>query len=908
MSVKNLASLFDPQSIALIGASPRRGSVGATVLANLMTGGFDGPVWLVNPKYDHVGPHPCHRTIEGLPGVPELGVIAAPAPAVPEIVETLGRAGSKAALVITAGLGKGEGSIGAAALAAARRYGMRIMGPNCIGLLAPPVGLNASFAHVTPQTGDLVFLSQSGALVTAVVDWAETRGIGFRAVASLGDMLDVDVGDLLDYFASDVGTRAILLYLESIKEARSFMSAARLAARAKPVVAIKAGRNAAAAEAAASHTGALAASDIVFDAALRRAGVLRVYSLDELFTAAETLNHTTPFRGERLAIVTNGGGAGVLAADALEDRNGRLATLSRSIIDALDEALPATWSRSNPVDIIGDAPPQRYRAAIGAVLRDPQVDAVLAMNCPTALASAGEGAEAVLSAWREAPERKPLFGCWLGDGGAAEARQTLARGGVASYATPTSAIEGIRHIMRYSSVQELLMRTPPVTTEDAEPKKRHARDIIRGVLASGRSLLTSDEAKEVLAAYHVPVAAAIAADAPDTVAAIAGDMLARERSVAVKIRSHDISHKSDVGGVRLGLRSADEARAAAAAMLATAGALRPDAVIDGFTVEPMIERPNGIELIAGVATDPLFGPIVLFGAGGTAVEVLEDRSVGLPPLDPLIARDMIDATRVAKLLAGYRDRPAADVDAVVGTLVILSQMLVDIPEITELDINPLLADETGVVALDARIGVAAAAPGSEAGHHFAIRPYPENWIATETTSGGVDVLVRPVKPEDERLYEAFFARLSAEDIRLRFFAPVKELSHRFVARLTQIDYDRSMAFVALMPEDGELLGVSRLVLDADREVAEYAVTVRSDLQGKGLGWLLMQKLIAFAEAEGVRTVYGDVLAANTTMLQMCGELGFTVEKHPDQPGVLRVNLTLDPPRGARGRTDTGRRK
>ena len=892
MSVKNLSSFFKPQSIALIGASPRPGSVGATVLANLMTAGFDGPVWLVNPRHDHVGPHPCHASIADLPGVPELGIVAAPAKYVPDTVEELGKRGALAVLIITAGLGKGPGSLAEEAGRIARHYGMRIVGPNCLGLLVPPAGLNASFSHVMPGDGDLVFLSQSGALVTAVVDWAASRGIGFRAVVSLGDMLDVDVGDLLDYFASDVRTRAILLYLESINEARGFMSAARLASRLKPVVAIKAGRNASAAEAAASHTGALAASDIVFDAALRRAGVLRVFSLDELFTAAETLNHVKPFRGERLAIVTNGGGAGVLAADALEDRNGKLATLSAGTMATLDAALPETWSHGNPVDVIGDAPPERYAAAVAAVMRDPNVDAVMAMNCPTALASVTDAAEASLKAWKESGVFKPLFGCWLGDGGATEARRLLAAGGVPSYQTPTSAIEGFRHIVDYSKVQELLIRTPPAGDGVRRPQKELARKIVETALSTGRTMLTSDEAKMVLAAYHVPVALAEPAADPDEAAEIAAEILGHEAGVVLKIRSQDISHKSDVGGVRLGLRSADETRAAARTMLETARRVKPDARIDGFTVEPMVSRAHGIELITGIATDPLFGPIVLFGAGGTAVEVLADRTVGLPPLDRLIARDMIEETNVSKLLAGYRDRPAANIDAIVDSLIALSRILVDIPELSELDINPLTADEHGVIALDARIRLDPKAAGVVPGHNFAIRPYPDNWISRETTSGDLDVAVRPVKPEDEPLYGRFFDRLDPEDIRLRFFTPIKELSHRFVARLTQIDYDRSMAFCALTPGDTELLGISHLILDADREVGEYAVAVRSDLKGRGIGWLLMQKLIAFAVSEGVKTIHGDVLAANTTMLQMCRELGFEVERHPQEAGVVLVTLQV----------------
>ncbi len=893
MPTRNLSAFFRPRSIALIGASGTPGTVGNTVLTNLMGAGFDGPVRIVNPKRDHIGPYPCRNSISDLPEAPDLAVIAAPAATVPGIIDELGGRGTRNAVIITAGLGKGPGSLGAETLANARRHDMRLLGPNCIGLLVPEVGLNASFAHINPMKGDVAFLSQSGALVTTVVDWAHSRGIGFRSVVSLGDVLDVDVSDLLDYFAADVNTRSILLYLEAITDARRFLSAARLAARVKPVIAIKGGRNEAAARAAASHTGALAASDAVFDAALRRAGVLRVFSLDELFTAAETVSRIKPFPGHRLGIVTNGGGAGVLAADALEGRDAQLSQLTPETVAALDAALPPIWSRGNPVDIIGDAPPERYRAAIEATLRDADTDAVLVINCPTALTSPSAAAEATIAAWDATRRVKPLFACWLGDAAARDARQILSSNGVPNYETPSTAIAGIRHVIRYRNRQELLTRMPPALPEGAEPDRQRVRAIVRrGLAAGGNGLLTSDEAKAMLAAYHIPVALAEVARDPADVGRVAAGILAHEKAVALKIRSADITHKSDVGGVRLGLRSAREAEASAVTMLETARRVMPDARIDGFTVEPMIVRPYGVELIAGVATDPLFGPIILFGAGGTAVEVLADRSIGLPPLDALLARDMIAETRVAKLLAGYRDHPRADHDAIVRVLLGLSRMLVEVPEIVELDINPLLADESGAVALDARVRVAAVAPGRRAEERFAIRPYPSKWIADETTSGDLDVLIRPVKPEDEEFYEEFFDNLTPEDIRLRFFAPVKELSHKFIARLTQLDYERSMAFIAFSPDGKTMLGVSRLALDADRETGEYAVIVRSDLKGRGLGWLLMRKLIDFAADEGVTTIYGDVLAGNRSMLAMCRDLGFKVERYEGDASVVRVSLDV----------------
>ncbi len=861
------------------------------VLKNLLAAEPDGPVWPINPRYDHIGPYPCYRSVAALPGVPDLGVIAVPAAAVPAVVEEFGEKGTRAVVIVTAGFHKDEGDYGAQLDAAAKKYGIRVVGPNCIGMIVPSTGVNASFVHITPNDGDLAFLSQSGALVAGVVDWAKNHGLGFRAVVSLGDMMDVDIADMLDYFASDAKTRAILVYMESINDARSFMSAARVAARAKPVVAIKSGRTASAAEAAASHTGALAASDIVFEAALRRAGVLRAYSLSELFTGAETVGHVKPFHGKRLAIVTNGGGAGVLAVDALEDV-GELAKLAPETLESLNSSLPAHWSHGNPIDIIGDADAVRYHAAVDAALKDPNTDAVMIMNCPTALASNVDAVDASLKAWEENKRKKPIFGCWLGDPCAAEARHKLTEAGVPNFATPAPAIEGFGHMVRYSEVQELLMRTPPAIAAGKEPDRETAQKIVKAALDDGRPTLNADEAKAVLEAYDVPVAKAEVAETPDEVAALSARILETEKAVAVKIRSRDISHKSDVGGVRLGLQSADEARAAAEAILKRTSEVRPDAHIDGFTVEPIVQRKWGTELIAGVASDPLFGPILLFGAGGTAVEVLKDRVVGLPPLDMLIARDMIAETRVAKILAGYRDRPAADIEAIAQTLVTLSRLIVEVPEICELDINPLVADESGVVALDARIVAKPVDETENPRDRFAIRPYPQEWVARECTSAGLDVLLRPVLPEDEDLFVKFFEGLSVDDIRLRFFAPMKEFSHRFVARLTQIDYDRSMAFVALSPNGQEMLGVSHLILDADREVGEYAVIVRSDLKGKGLGWMLMQKLIEFARVEGVTTIIGDVLNANTTMLDMCRNLGFEVAAHNQDPSIRRVSLKV----------------
>lgn len=897
MTIRNLDRIFEPRSVALFGASNRDGSVGSTVARNLLTGGFAGDIWFVNPKGHVIDGHRCVADAAALPGVPDLVIIAVPPAAVPGIVAAVGALGTGAAVVLTAGLGSGPGSLREQMLAAADRHGVRIVGPNCLGVMAPRVGLNATFAHCNALRGDLAFISQSGAIILSVLDWASSRGIGFSHVVSMGNMNDVDVDDLLDYLAGDAGSRAILLYLEGIRDARSFLSAARRAARVKPVVVIKAGRHAGAARAAESHTGALAGADAVYDAAFERAGLLRVYDLDELFDAAETLSHLKPFGGDRLAILTNGGGAGILAVDRLGDYGGTLATLTPETIARLDAVLPATWSRDNPVDIIGDADGARYRAALDILLGDGGSDAVLVMYCPTSLQSGDEVAETVLAAVGDRRSAKPVLTSWLGEDTAVAARKLFQKAGIPTFSTPGRAVRGFSHVFRHTRAQRDLMQTPPDTSSAFTADIAAARAQVAGALASGRSLLTETEAKAVLAAYAIPVAETVFA--ADAVAV--GDAAQRllEASGAsgrcvIKIVSHDISHKSDVGGVRLNVLSAEEAAAAAAAMAERVRSLRPDADLEGFVVEPMIMRPRSRELIVGLADDPTFGPVVLFGAGGTAVEVMDDKALALPPLDMILARSLMSRTRIHRLIQGFRDWPAADLDAVALTLVKVAQLAADIPEIRELDINPLLADDAGVIALDARI-VAVASPeagGRPGNRRFAIRPYPSGLEERVALQDGRPVLLRPVRPADEQYYGDFFDGLDAADVRLRLLAPVKALSRGFVARMTQVDYDREMAFMAVDEAGESLLGVSRMATDPDREQAEFAIIVRSDLKGQGLGWILMNKLIAYARSEGLHMLHGDVLAENTTMLSMCRELGFTVASVPGDPALRKVSLSL----------------
>jgi acetyltransferase len=730
-----------------------------------------------------------------------------------------------------------------------------------------------------------------------LIEWSAAHGIGFSAAVSLGDRIDVDFGDLLDFFALDRATRAILLYIESINDARKFMSAARAAARIKPVVVVKSGRHAQGAKAAQTHTGALAGADSVYDAAFRRAGLLRVLDLDELFAAAETLARVQPFPGKRLAILTNGGGIGVLAVDRLADLGGTLAGISPQAMSKLDAVLPPIWSRANPIDIAGDADAARYTSALEALLDDPENDAILVMNVPTALASAEAAAKAVTTvaqAHRGSLIRpKPIFSVWVGSSEATTPIFEAAR--IPNYATESDAVRGFMHLVHYREALEALMATPPSLPRDFRPDVAAARAVVEEAVREGHTWLDPIEVARLLAAYSIPVTPALLARDAEEAAAVAAPLLAEGSTVVAKILSPDIVHKSEVGGVRLNLTSERAVREAVADILARAKDARPDARIKGVTIHPMVLRPKARELIAGIADDPTFGPVIVFGRGGTAVEVIGDKALALPPLDLKLACELIARTRVSRILKAYRDVPAADETAIALVLVKLAQLAADLPQVRELDLNPMLADQNGVIAVDARVAVAAvdaARRGPWQHPRFAIRPYPQEWERHTTLHGGTKVLVRPVRPEDEPLYGPFFAAVTPQDLRLRFFAPVKEFGHAFLARFTQIDYARAMAFLAVEESSGDMLGVVRLHADANYDCGEYAILVRSDLKGRGLGWLLMQMIIEYARAEGLRTIEGQVLNENTAMLAMCKELGFDIASDPDDPDICVVKLAI----------------
>ncbi|WP_447952820.1 bifunctional acetate--CoA ligase family protein/GNAT family N-acetyltransferase [Sphingopyxis chilensis] len=888
MSIRNLQPLLRPRSLALIGASGRPGSLGATVLANVRAAGFAGPIAVVNPHRVGVPGTRWVASVAELSTVPELAIVMTPAAAIPGIIAELGALGTRCAVVLSAGITQ-DSALKQRMLDAAKPHLLRIVGPNCLGIMAPHAGLDATFARTTARPGRLALISQSGALVTAILDWADARGIGFSGVVSVGDMADVDVGDMVDLFAVDPQTDAILLYLEGLTDAAKFMSAARAAVLNKPVIAIKAGRSPAAAAATLSHSGALAGSYDVYRAAFDRVGIVTVDALSELFDAAEILSCYRGCPRGRLAIVTNGGGAGILAVDALRETRAELATLSAATIAKLDTCLPPGWSHADPVDIVGDAAPSRYRDTIGPVLRDDGVDALLVMNCPTAMASAEDFAQAIAEAVKGARTEgvsKPVIGCWLGDSNRAAARGILSEAKIPLFATPQEAVRGFGYLLDATRARSRLLDAP-TRRRDIRADFGKARALLTAVRREKRTLLTEIEAKELLAAYGIAVAPTRFAAAPE-VMPDAVDGLAPP--YAVKVVSPDISHKSDVGGVALGLPNRKAAAAAACAMETRIRAQMPGARIEGFAVETMIERPHSHQLIAGIATDPVFGRLLVFGAGGTAVEILADKVLALPPLDDVEAHAMIAATRISKLLAGYRNEPRANVEAVAAAIDALAAMVVDLPDITELDINPLLADPAGVIALDARVRLGdqplAIAP-------LAIRPPPMAWSADLVTRSGFAFHVRPVRSDDEPLLAEFFTRVSPEDLRFRFLNGLGRIDHERLATMVRVDYRRTISFLAFEPDGRTVIATAMLAADPDRTRAEVALVTRADMKGRGLSWNLFEHVLRYAEAERIGLVEALEFADHDAALRMEREMGFTCHADPDDPTLRILRRTFE---------------
>ncbi len=891
MSIRHLDFFFEPRSVAVIGASERPRSVGATVWRNLGAGGFAGDLFAVNPKHRQLGTVRCWPDVASLPAVPELAVVCTPPATVPGLIDQLGRAGTKAAIVLSAGLDAAQKQ---AMLTAARSHLLRIVGPDGLGVLALHAGLNASFAHTGAAAGTLAFVSQSGSVASAMLDWARGRGIGFSQVVALGEAADVDFGDLLDWLASDPRTRDILLHVESMSHARKFMSAARAAARNKPVLLVKAGKSAGGAREEVARADARASPDAVFDAAIRRAGMLRVATLQELFSVAALLAQqrglprgSDPGQLERLSIVTNGGGAGVMAADAAAEAGIELAPLSAASRQALEQLPGPTAGPANPVDLMGDAPPERYEAALRALLAAPDAGTLLLMHAPTALVPSAELAQALLPLVREAAPR--LLACWLGGPAVEEARTAFQSAGVPCVDTPEAAVHAFSLLASYRRNQEQLLQAPPDNGLGGAMDLPRIQAVIGAALQSGRHRLSESEGQAVLAACGIPVVAtAVVPRSPRAAArAAAGIGL----PAVLKLLSPDILHRSEVGGVALALADEAAVERAGRAMLRRVRRLRPGARIDGFTVQAMVQRPQALELMAGTHIDELFGPVIVFGHGGTSVNVVADRALALPPLNAPLAQALMQRTRVARLLRGWHDVPPADGEEVQRVLCALSQLLADAPEIAEIDINPLLVDAQGVLALAARIRVDARRPAGAA--RFAIRPYPRELVEHREWQGRA-LTLRPIRPEDEARHMAFLEKLDPADIRMRIFYTRRSIERSELARLTQIDYEREMAIVATaLDTQGkeETLAVVRAVTDPDNHDAEFGIVVRSDLKGQGLGPILMHKLIAYQRGRGTQWLVATALQENAGMLALAQRLGF--EPRSEQPEASTVALALD---------------
>ncbi len=893
MSQHYLSSLFTPQSVAVFGASDRPNSVGQIVFQNMLESGFKGKLFAVNPKHETVQDQPAYSNIRDIDEHVELAVITTPAHTVPGIIEQCGEAGVKAAIIISAGfreVGESGLKLERAVVENARRYGMRFIGPNCLGVMRPSIGLNATFNNGGATGGSLALVSQSGALCTAILDWAKSNDVGFSSVVSTGISADVKFGDILDYLESDPRTDSILLYIEGVQNARGFMSSLRAAARIKPVIVMKVGRHETGSKAAMSHTGALVGSDDAFDAALKRAGVIRVETFGQLFATARALaSRYKKAYGSRLAIVTNGGGPGVMAADRAADLNIQLAELSESSLTALNEFLPPTWSHGNPVDVIGDATPERYQQAVSVCLRDANVDGVLVILTPQAMTNPTEVAKAIISLAEQST--KPILTCWMGRNQVDEGRKLFVQGRIPDFRTPEAAVEAFSYMAAYHRNQQLLVQAPGSLGHQEEPDIEGSHIIIESVLSERRQVLTELESKALLGAFQIPIATTALARSPNEALVIAESL---GFPVAMKINSPDISHKSDVGGVRLNLHNAQVIRAAFKEILVEAQKHRPDARMDGVTVSRMRRSPNARELMLGVIRDPVFGPVITFGAGGTAVEVIGDRAVSLPPLNRYLARTLIQGTRVNKLLGKFRRMPPINMDALESVLLRVSEMVCELPWLQEMDINPLIVDEIGAVAVDARVVVDYYSPAPDRYAHMAIHPYPSHLVSHWQLPDGTDVTIRPIRPEDAKIEDDFVRNLSDQAKYFRFMQALHELTPTMLIRFTQIDYDREMAFIAVIHQDGKEieLGVARYAINPDGHTCEFAIVIADEWQHRGFGHKLMQSLMDAARARGLKLMQGEVLTNNSNMLKLVQKLGFEMKVSPEDHNIMAVQKVL----------------
>jgi acetyltransferase len=889
-----LHTLFEPGSIAIVGASETPNSIGVTLVRNMLDSGYKGKLFFVNPKHETVFGQKSYPSVDTIPQRLDIAVICTKAATVPEIIDACGRAGCKNAIIISGGFaeaGPRGGALERAALENARRHGMRLVGPNCLGIMRPASQINLTFAHGSANPGTIGLISQSGALCTAILDWALPNKVGFSNVVSLGSESDIDFGEVLDYMVSDPRTENIFLYIEGIKNARRFMSALRAAARCKPVLLIKVGKHPAGEKAVLSHTGALVGADDVFDAALRRAGVVRLANVGQMYAAASALfSHFRP-RGKRLAIITNGGGPGVMAADHAADIDIPLAQLDPGTITRLNEILPGNWSKANPIDILGDADPARYGAALQACIDDDHVDGVLAILTPQAMTDPTQAARTVIEVARQSD--KPLVTCWMGEEQVSEARKLFKGAGIPTFRTPEPAVDLFSHISNYYRNRQLLMQTPPSISEQAPPRLESARLVIETALMEGRKVLNEMESKAVLAAFRIPIAQTVVARSASEAMVLAEEL---GLPVVMKIDSPQIVHKTDSGGVRLNLNGLAAVRDAWLEIMDEVKKNRPDAHINGIAIEPMIQKPNGRELVVGMMRDKIFGPTIVFGSGGTSIEAYNsERAVALPPLNPVLVADMLASTRTTARLGEFRNMPPVDMAAIESVLLRVSAMVCELPWISAMDINPLIVDENGAVAVDARITIENMPITAGRYDHMAIHPYPSHLKTGFQAKDGSQVTIRPIKPEDLRMEQEFVKALSPESRYMRFMNTIREVSPAQLIRLTQIDYDREMAFVATIDELGaeKEIGVVRYATNPDGESCEFAIVVADDWQGKGLARRLMGTLIDTARGSGLRYMHGDFLAENSRMLAFVASLGFVLSAHPEDHGLKRGVLVLN---------------
>ncbi|MCX7172965.1 MAG: GNAT family N-acetyltransferase [Proteobacteria bacterium] len=892
-----LTPLFEPKSIAIIGASETPGSIGLTLVRNMLDSEYKGQLFLVNPGHKSIFGQKSYSSVGSIPQRLDLVVICTKAPTVPHIVEACGRAGTRSAIVISGGFGE-TGESGAAlertVLENARRHRMRLLGPNCLGIMRPNRGINLSFANGSANPGSIGLISQSGALCTAVLDWALPNKVGFSSVISLGTSSDVDFGEILDYLVADPKTENIILYIEGIKNARRFMSALRAAARCKPVLLIKVGRHPAGEQAALSHTGALVGADDVFDAALRRSGVVRLANVGQMYAAAQALFSNFHPRGNRLAIITNGGGPGVMAADRASDLGIPLAVLTRKTSDTLNQILPPIWSKSNPLDIIGDADPARYAATLAACMVDDNVDGVLAILTPQAMTDPTQTARAVIELANKS--NKPLVTCWMGEEQVREARLLFRGAGIPTFRTPDPAVELFSHISNYYRNQKLLMQTPASMSDHTRPALASARLVIETALQEGRRTLSEMESKAVLAAFHIPIAQTMVARSAEEAMQIAQEI---GLPVVMKVDSLQIDHKSDYGGVRLNLTNLNAVRDAYQEIVEKVHKNRPDAVINGIAIEPMIVKPNGRELMVGMVRDEIFGPAITLEPGGVGYEfgkAGKERAVALPPLNHILVADMLQSTHAVARLGAFRNKPPVNMEAIEAVLLRVSEMVCELPWIHEMHINPLIVDEIDAIAVDARIFIASQPQNAGRYDHMAIHPYPSHKVIRYKTRDGLTVTIRPIKPEDAQMEQEFVHGLSAESKYYRFMNTIRELSQAQLNRLTQIDYDREMAFVATVKQDDEEfeVGVVRYATNPDGESCEFAIVVADEWHGKGLARRLMEVLIETARNEaGLKFMYGEFLAENQRMIKFVTGLGFVLSIHPEDGGLKRGVLVLN---------------